>query len=104
MKNLKVKLFHILKKMNLLPEDIISIKELEYGRGLEKQLDEYRQLLEHIEEHTGYFSSPDNYFAVGHAAVLDDYLSYLYELRFGQQPTPNTAINYLRAKPSFIQM
>ncbi|EPG0370340.1 hypothetical protein ACSWVZ_003207 [Photobacterium damselae] len=104
MKNLKVKLFHILQKMNLLPEGIISVKDLERGRGLEKQLDEYRELLERIEEHTGYFSSKQGCFSISHANTLDNYLSHLYELRFGKKPTPSAAITYLRSKPLFIQI
>lgn len=90
--------------MNALPEHFIDVRSLDIGRGLEKQLDEYRELLEAIEKETGYFSSTQGFYSIGHAEMLDDYLSYLYEIRFGQKPTPNTAINYLRAKPSFIQI
>ncbi|ARR51805.1 hypothetical protein [Photobacterium damselae] len=104
MKNLKVKLLHILQKMNLLPDDIISAKDLERGRGLEKQLDEYREMIERIEEQTGYFSSKQGHFSISHASEIDNYLSHLYELRFGKKPTSSTAITYLRPKPLFIQL
>lgn len=104
MAQLKVNFFHLLKRMHLVPNNLITIKDLDKFRGLEKQLDEYRELLETIEKETGYFSSRQGFYSIGHAETLDDYLSYLYEIRFGQKPAPSTAINYLRAKPSFIQM
>lgn len=100
---LKAKFFYLLKRMHLVPNNLITIKDLDKFRGLEKQLDEYRELLETIEKETGYFSSTQGFYSIGHAEMLDDYLSYLYEIRFGQKPAPSTAINYLRAKPSFIQ-
>ncbi|OCH65488.1 hypothetical protein A6E00_13520 [Vibrio diabolicus] len=100
---LKVKFFHLLKSMHLVPNDVILLEDLDKFRGLEKQLDEYRELLETIEKETGYFSSEQGRWSRSHALTLDDYLSYFYEIRFGQKPAPSTAINYLRAKPSFIQ-
>ncbi|EJE8516217.1 hypothetical protein M5252_004566 [Vibrio parahaemolyticus] len=103
MMQLKAKFFYLLKRMHLVPNNLITIKDLDKFRGLEKQLDEYRELLETIEKETGYFSSTQGFYSIGHAEMLDDYLSYLYEIRFGQKPAPSTAINYLRAKPSFIQ-
>ncbi len=99
----KATLFRLLQRMNWLP-DLIEVKELDKFRGLEKQLDEYRELLETIEKETGYFSSPRGFYSLSHVDVLDDYLSYLYALRFRKEPAPNTARNYLRAKPSFIQI
>ncbi|WP_188012751.1 hypothetical protein [Photobacterium damselae] len=104
MKNMKVKLFNILKKMNLLPDDVISTKDLEYGCGLEKQLDEYREMIERIEEQTGYFSSKQGHFSISHASEIDNYLSHLYELRFDKKPESSTANNYLRPKPLFIKI
>lgn len=101
---LKAKFFYLLKRMHLVPNNLITIKDLDKFRGLEKQLDEYRELLETIEKETGYFSSTQGFYSIGHAEMLDDYLSYLYEIRFGQKPAPSNAINYLRAKPSFIQV
>ena len=93
----------LLKNLGLIPDNIIAAQDLDKFRGLEKQLDEYRELLEAIEKETGYFSSTQGFYSIGHAKILDEYLSYLYEIRFGQKPTPSTAINYLRAKPSFTQ-
>lgn len=101
MLSFKTQLFKFLKYINALPNDIIHITSLDVGRGLEKQLDEYRELLESIEKETGYFSSELKFNSISHADGLDDYLSHLYEVRFGKKPTPNTAINYLRKKPSF---
>ncbi|EGU30981.1 hypothetical protein VII00023_20592 [Vibrio ichthyoenteri ATCC 700023] len=101
MTTFKALLFRFLKRINALPEHIIDARSLDDGRGLEKQLDEYRELLEAIEKETGFFSSELGVFSINHAEGLDDYLSYLYELRFGKNPTPETAINYLRHKPSF---
>ncbi|WP_283392629.1 hypothetical protein [Photobacterium phosphoreum] len=39
---IKSTLFKWLKKNNLLPQSIIDASVLDKGRGLEKQLDEYR--------------------------------------------------------------
>ena len=84
--------------------DLKMVRFLDLGRGLEKQLDEYRQLLEAIEKETEYFSSKQGCFSVSHANELDNYLSHLYELRFGKKPDPNNAITYLRPRPLFIQI
>ncbi|MCD9481061.1 hypothetical protein GLP30_18980 [Photobacterium phosphoreum] len=82
--------------------DLKMVSFLDLGRGLEKQLDEYRQLLEAIEKETGYFSSEQGLFSIGHANELDNYLSYLYEIRFEKKPNPDNAITNLRQKPIFI--
>ncbi|TLS73435.1 hypothetical protein [Photobacterium damselae] len=100
---LKSTLFNLLKKYNLLPENVIAVSMLDKGRGLEKQLDEYRELLERIEKETGYFSSNRFKFSACHAKNLDDYLSHLYELRFNKKPNPDTANEYLRKAPDFYQ-
>ena len=103
MKSMKVVLFNLLKSFNALPDDLIQVKTLDLGRGLEKQLDEYRELLENIEAETGYFSSSRGEFSVSHAGSLDNYLSYLYELRYGLKANLQEPLNYLRKKPSFIK-
>lgn len=100
---MKVTLFNLLKSFNALPNDLIQVKTLDYGRGLEKQLDEYRELLENIEAETGYFSSSQGEFAVCHAASLDNYLSDLYALRYGIKANSHEPLDYLRKKPSFIR-
>ena len=102
MKLFKDKLFTCLKRLNLLPDNIVDIKMLDYGRGLEKQLDEYRELLEAIEKETGYFSSERGRFSIGHAETLDNYLSHCYQIRFDKKPNPSDALTYLRQKPLFI--
>ncbi|MGL4476334.1 MAG: hypothetical protein ACRCT7_18080 [Shewanella sp.] len=94
--------FLTLKRLNLLPSKIIAIQELDYIRGVEKQLDEYRELLEDIEQQTGYFSSLQGEFSSFHASTLDDYLTHLYQLRYSAPPNPNKPMNALRHKPRFI--
>lgn len=109
---LKNRLFYILKRIGVLPENVIEIPSLEYinvqsldlGRGLEKQLDEYRALLNTIEKETGYFSSEQGEFSAIHAESLDNYLGYLYKLRFQKEPISSNALNYLRPQPTFIQL
>ncbi|PKF50222.1 hypothetical protein AT251_12965 [Enterovibrio nigricans] len=95
--------FLFLQKIHALPNTFIDVQTLDVGRGLEKQLDEHRELLEAIEKETGYFSSERGFYSIGHAETLDDYLSYLYQLRFGKKAASDTAFNYLRVKPPFIQ-
>ncbi|MGF1903523.1 hypothetical protein [Aliivibrio salmonicida] len=75
---------------------------LDFARGVEKQLDEYRELLENIEAATGYFSSDNGEFSIGHAAMLDDYLCHIYTLRHDVKPNEAKPITYLRQKPLFI--
>ena len=104
MMRFKQTLFRGLKRLHILPNNLIDVNELDRFRGLEKQLDEYRELLEAIEKETGYFNSEQGFYSIGHADALDDYLAGLYEIRFGQKPTPSTAMNHLRAKPTFIQV
>ena len=87
MSNFKLKLFTLLQKFKLLPDNIILTESLDLHRGgIEKQLDEYRELLENIELATGYFSSPQGEFSCYQATRLDDYLSHLYTLRHGIEP------------------
>lgn len=100
---LKLSLFRWLKKRHWLPDNVMLTQDLNFIRGVEKQLDEYRELLENIEAATGYFSSPQGEFSGCHAVTLDDYLSHLYFLRYGIKPSPETPDNYLRQKPQFIQ-
>ena len=87
MNNFKLKLFTLLQKLKLLPDNVILTGSLDLHRGgIEKQLDEYRELLENIELATGYFSSPQGEFSCYQATRLDDYLSHLYTLRHGIEP------------------
>ena len=102
MMRFKQTLFRGLTRLRLLPDNLTDVSELDRFRGLEKQLDEFRELLEAIEKQTGYFSSPEGFYSIGHAETLDNYLAYLYALRFGKEPTPSSATNYLRPKPSFL--
>lgn len=98
MLSFKTQLFNFLKYINALPNDIIHITSLDVGRGLEKQLDEYRELLESIEKETGYFSSEKGEFSGLQAAHLDDYLYWLFFLQNGS-PFPK---EYLRKRPDFL--
>lgn len=102
MKRIKLTLFRLLKILNLLPDNVIQTDSLEFARGAEKQLDEYRELLENIEAATGYFSSDKGEFSIGHAAMLDDYLCHIYTLRYSVKPNEAKPITYLRQKPLFI--
>lgn len=103
MKSIKVLLFNILKSFSALPDNLIQVKTLDFWRGLEKQLDEYRELLESIEAETGYFSSSQGEFSACQAGTLDNYLSVLYELRYGIKANSQAPLNYLRKTPSFIK-
>ena len=104
MNNFKLKLFTLLQKFKLLPNNVILTESLDLHRGgIEKQLDEYRELLENIELATGYFSSPQGEFSCCHATTLDNYLSYLYTLRHGVKPNEEKPITYLRQKPEWMK-
>ena len=100
----KLKLFTLLQKLKLLPDNVILTESLDLHRGgIEKQLDEYRELLETIEHETGCFTSLRGEFSCCHAATLDDYLSHLYTLRHGVKPNEEKPITYLRQKPEWIK-
>lgn len=69
------------------------------GMDIDKQLDEYRELMETIEAKTGFFSIPEHRSSLHHAQTLDDTLSDLYQQKHGHQPNPQRAPTLLRAKP-----
>ncbi|ENH7396021.1 hypothetical protein ACSYON_004044 [Vibrio vulnificus] len=99
--------FRLLRYLHLIPPDLVMMNEFDLIRGgVEKQLDEYRELLETLERETGYFSSSDAYFMRHKAVTLDDFLSHVYQLRYQHDPTPNqsTPWSHCRSKPSFLEI
>ena len=98
--------FRLLRYLHLIPPNLIMMHELDIIRGgVEKQLDEYRELLETLEQETGYFSSSDAYFMRHKAMTLDDFLSHVYQLRYQHDPTPNQSElgSHCRPRPPFLQ-
>lgn len=110
--NIKYMLFRALKAMKLLPDDLIQTSQLDFKNKntLAKQLDEYRELIETIEEETGYFSSPRGRFLSQiHAAHLDNYLVWLFSLKYGDIPRNKasyefdpTSHHHIRLRPEVL--
>ncbi len=73
------------------------------GMDIDKQLDEYRELMETIEAKTGFFSKPEHRSSLHHAQTLDDTLSDLYQQKHGHRPKPQKAPTLLRAKPVWLE-
>ncbi|PCD85519.1 hypothetical protein [Vibrio mediterranei] len=73
------------------------------GINIDKQLDEYRELMEIIEAKTGFFSKPEHRSSLHHAQTLDDTLSDLYQQKHGHRPKPQKAPTLLRAKPVWLE-
>ncbi|HDY8011541.1 TPA: hypothetical protein ACGUOU_004211 [Vibrio vulnificus] len=72
--------FRLLRYLHLIPPDLIMMNEFDLIRGgVEKQLDEYRELLETLELETG------------------------YQLRYQCHSTQNQSVpwSHCRPKPSF---
>ena len=78
--------FRGLKRLRLLPNNLIDVSALDRFSGREKLLDEYRELLETLEKETVCFSSEQGGYSIGHTDTLDDYLTVLYAIRFAQKP------------------
>ncbi|MUK41533.1 hypothetical protein GNP61_08155 [Aliivibrio fischeri] len=80
-------LFNLLKAIKFLPSDIILTNQLDFAHNVAKRLDEHRELIEDIENHTGYFTSKNGQWSRNHAITQDDYLIKLFILRYSVEPT-----------------
>ncbi|WP_234498172.1 hypothetical protein [Vibrio maritimus] len=67
----------LLQKLKLIPNDLISLSQLDYQVPLEKHLDEYRELITTIENQTQFFSQSKTPWSRNHALIHDEYLSFL---------------------------
>ncbi|EGU37412.1 hypothetical protein [Vibrio scophthalmi] len=92
--------FKTLSAIGLLPKGLISIEQLDYHYDVRKMLDEYRELIEAIDNKTGYFSSEEDFWSNGHAGQHDDYLVRLYEIRYQKKPNDNS---WVRGRPKCLR-
>lgn len=90
--------FNLLKRLNLLSDNLIQTSQLDYLPNVAKRLDEHRELIEDIEKHTGYFSSEQGRWSRAHALALDEYLQYLVKLR----NAPQKGLGNIRKQPKVL--
>ncbi|MFA0072126.1 hypothetical protein AB4396_00290 [Vibrio cyclitrophicus] len=74
---IQAKLLKLCQKIKLIPDDLISLSHIEHHIPIERQLDEYRELIEEIEKHTQFFSTGRAPWSKNHAYTLDEYLQAL---------------------------
>lgn len=89
---LQICVFKTLTLLGLLPKNLILPQQLDAKCCVWKKLDEHRELIESIENQTGYFSSNIGYWSKGHAALQDDYLVQIYKLRYQKNPTDDLQV------------
>lgn len=98
-------LFNIFKKCRLIPKSTINIEQLDKHTHIAKQLDEYRELINLIEEKTEYFGHKENRWSIAHARALDDYLVELFTLIHEAKPDevrPPSIPLRIRDRPMFL--
>ncbi|MBE8574096.1 hypothetical protein [Vibrio sp. OPT18] len=72
--NIQLKMLQLCKTLKFIPDDLISLSQIEHHIPIEKQLDEYRELIEEIEKQTHFFSHAITPWSKNHAYTLDEYL------------------------------
>ncbi|MEG3223285.1 hypothetical protein PD716_21960 [Vibrio gigantis] len=97
-KPLQTFLLHTFTLLRLIPNDVIFTKQLDRYPDITKRLDEYRELIENIENQTHYFSSEQGVWSKHHALLHDEYLQYLLTLR---NPSPHQ-MHRLRERPKCL--
>jgi hypothetical protein len=83
----------------------LSPSKLDFARSVAKRLDEHRELVLDLQEKTDYLSSVnESSWRSAHLATQDDYLMYLFYLRYGVWPDQPGAENvgFCRPRPSIL--
>lgn len=63
---------------------MIDVNDLDFARNVAKRLDEHRELVQSIEQNTNLLET--HQWHIGHLATQDDYLMWLFFLRYGIWP------------------
>lgn len=84
---------------------LIEASKLDFARSIGKRLDEHRELVESISQHTDLLQ--DRPWHIGHLATQDDYLMRLYFLRHRSWPSANGGRNgdtgeHVRPRPPIL--
>ncbi len=74
---IRTSVLKLCQKLKIIPDDLVSLSQLEQAMPIEKQLDEYRELIEDIEKQTHFFSRGTTHWSKNHAFTLDEYLQTL---------------------------
>ncbi|WIG71476.1 hypothetical protein KEC58_22205 (plasmid) [Photobacterium damselae] len=93
--------FTLLKRLELIPNDALLLSDLPLSPCAKKRLDEFRELIERIEDETQFFSSsPSAWFSKSHAQDTDRLLAALQGFedsratrRFSVRPQPECIKN-----------
>lgn len=97
---LQTKLLKLCQKLKIIPEDLISLSNLEHHLSIERQLDEYRELIEEIEKQTHFFSTGEVPWSKNHAYTLDEYLQALCQ--YSQLNRRQVGVSEIRPCPSVL--
>lgn len=99
---LQTQLFKLFQKLKIIPEDLISLSSLDHHLPIERQLDEYRELIEEIEKQTHFFSTGKAHWSKNHAYTLDEYLQALCQ--HSQLNRRKTGVSRIRPRPSVLNL
>jgi hypothetical protein len=83
---------------------LINPGELDFARNVAKRLDEHRELVIDLVEKTDYLAGDSTPWRISHLATQDDYLMYLFFLRYGIWPNEPGAeqVGYCRPRPALL--
>ncbi len=88
------------------PNDrLINPDELDFARNVAKRLDEHRELVMDLIEHTDFLADREaTPWRAGRLATQDDYLMYLFFLRYGMWPDATNAgpARHCRPRPEIL--
>ncbi|ASI93426.1 hypothetical protein BSZ05_26615 (plasmid) [Vibrio mediterranei] len=93
--SLQYRVLKMAQRLRLLPPNL-PIDKLHSPISIRHRLDEYREMLEDIENQTQFFSNGPHW-SKNHALTLDDFLGQLEAL----STTPHST-RHLRPQPSFL--
>ena len=83
----------------------IKPEDLDFARNVAKRLDEHRELVMDLIEHTDFLADREaTPWRAGRLATQDDYLMYLFFLRYGMWPDATNAVpaRHCRPRPEIL--
>lgn len=98
---IQTNILKLCQTLKLVPDNLIPISRLELYIPIEKQLDEYRELIIGIEKQTLFFSNGPTPWSKNHAYTLDEYLLSLYEYKHDGKVEPE--FYKIRPRPTVIE-
>ena len=89
------------QKLKMIPADLIPLSHIDHHIPIEKQLDEYRELINEIEKQTHFFTDGRSPWSKDHAYTLDKYLQTRCQCKKRSRRTVD--FHKIRPRPTAIQ-